>query len=101
MSRCSKVEPIVRKVLEEKPFTRDDDFLLVYHVFKEFLPDIAIYKFQDIMFNHKAYGLPYFESVRRTRQKLQSKCPELASSERVRKAREAEEPDYIEYALSQ
>lgn len=100
MSRCSKVEPVVRKVLEEKEYTREDDFLLVYNVFKEFMPDIDNYDFKDIMINHREYGLPYFESVRRTRQKLQSKYPELSSSEETRRNRKLEEADYISYALS-
>lgn len=100
MSRCSKVEPVVRKVLEEKEYTREDDFLLVYNVFKEFMPDIDNYDFKDIMINHREYGLPYFESVRRTRQKLQSKHPELSSSEETRRNRKLEEADYISYALS-
>ena len=100
MSRCSKVEPIVKKVLEEKPYTRDDDFLLVYMVFKEFLPDLEDFGFKEIMYNHREYNLPYFESVRRTRQKLQSKYPELESSKQTRRGRKLEEADYKSYALS-
>lgn len=100
MSRCSKVEPIVKKVLEEEPYTREDDFLLVYEVFRKFLPDIEKYDFKEIMLHHRDYGLPYFESVRRTRQKLQSKYPELESSKRTQRGRKLEEADYKSYALS-
>ena len=100
MSKCTKVEPIVKKVLEEKPYTREDDFSLVYEVFKEFLPNIDELSFQDIMLNHKKYGLPYFESVRRTRPKLQNKYPELLPPQAVQEARKLEEADYRTYALS-
>ena len=100
MSKCSRVEPIVKKVLEEKPYTREDDFVLVYEVFKEFLPNIDELSFQDIMLNHKEYGLPYFESVRRTRPKLQNKYPELLPPQAVQEARKLEETDYRTYALS-
>ena len=100
MSKCARVEPIVKKVLEEKPYTREDDFALVYEVFKEFLPNIDELSFQDIMLNHKEYGLPYFESVRRTRPKLQNKYPELLPSKEVQEARKLEESDYRSYALS-
>ena len=48
MSKCARVEPIVKKVLEEKPYTREDDFALVYEVFKEFLPNIDDLSFQDV-----------------------------------------------------
>ena len=100
MSKCARVEPIVKKVLEEKPYTREDDFALVYEVFKEFLPNIDELSFQDIMLNHKEYGLPYFESVRRTRPKLQNKYPELLPPQAVQEARKLEEADYRTYALS-
>lgn len=100
MSKCAKVEPIVKKVLEEKPYTREDDFSLVYEVFKEFLPNIDDLSFQDVMTNHKEYGLPYFESVRRTRPKLQNKYPELLPSKEIQEARKLEEVDYKSYALS-
>ena len=100
MSKCARVEPIVKKVLEEKPYTREDDFALVYEVFKEFLPNIDELSFQDIMLNHKEYGLPYFESVRRTRPKLQNKYPELLPPQAVQEARKLEEKDYRTYALS-
>lgn len=100
MSKCAKVEPIVKKVLTEKPYTREDDFMLVYEVYKEFLPSIDTMSFQEIMINHKEYGLPYFESVRRTRPKLQNKFPELLPSEETQKGRKLEEADYRSYALS-
>lgn len=99
MSKCAKVEPVVKKVLEEKPYTRSDDFALVYEVFKEFLPDIDNMKFKDIMLYHKEYGLPYFESVRRVRPKLQNQYPELLPPENVIQARQVEEMEYREYAL--
>ena len=101
MSKCAKVEPIVKRVLEEKPYTRDDDFLLVYEVYKMFIPTLDYLSFQDVMINHKSYGLPYFESVRRTRPKLQNKYPELRSSKQVQEARKLEEADYREYALEE
>ena len=56
--------------------------------------------FRDVMVNHRDYGLPYFESVRRTRPKLQNKYPELRPSKEVQDARRQEEEDYREYALS-
>lgn len=100
MSRCSKVGPVVKKVLTEKPYTRDDDFLLIYEVYKEFLPDLDNMSFKDVMLNHKDYKLPYFESVRRTRPKLQNQFSELLSSKIVQEGRRDLEDDYREYAVS-
>lgn len=100
MSKCAKVEPIVKEVLEEKPYTRSDDFALVYEVFKKFLPNLDNLSFKDVMENHKEFGLPYFETIRRTRPKLQNKFPELLPPDNVRRGRLLEEADYKSYALS-
>jgi hypothetical protein len=100
MSKCAKVEPVVKKVLTEKPYTREDDFMLVYEVYNEFLPNLSSMSFEDVMKNHKGYGLPYFESIRRTRPKLQNKFPELLPSEETQIGRKLEEADYKSYALS-
>lgn len=99
MSKCAKVEPVVKRVLEEKPYTRGDDFTLVYEVFKEFLPNIDELSFKDVMLNHKEYGLPYFESVRRTRPKLQNMYPELLPPKEVQEQRMVQEEEYRDYAL--
>lgn len=100
MSRVKKVEPIVLEVLKENEDARGDDFILVYEVYKKINPDIALYSFQRVMLEHKSLGLPYFESVRRTRPKLQNKYPELLPPQSVVEARKSEEVDYRDYALN-
>ena len=45
-----------------------------------------------------SYNLPSFETVRRTRQKVQQTFPELAGTERVEAMRTAKEEDYKKYA---
>lgn len=54
--------------------------------------------FADVMTNYKAFGIPCFESIRRARQKVQAKCPELGCSPEVRRARHRMERVYSEYA---
>ena len=100
MSRCAKVEPIVKEVLEEVPATRADDFLLVYEVYKRIMPEVSDLGFEDVMTNHKSYKLPYFESIRRTRPKLQNKYPNLLPPREVQEARRDEEEEFRAYALS-
>lgn len=56
--------------------------------------------FKEAMECHKEYGLPYFESIRRTKPKLQNKFPELLPYEEVQRNRQLEEADYRSYALS-
>ena len=50
------------------------------------------------MEQYKYLGLPSFESVGRTRRKLQAKYPELAGNARVRRLRAEGEKAYRKYA---
>ena len=99
MSRCGKVEPTVKEVLETMPETRADDFKLLYEVYKKLLPEVDTLSFKEVMLNHNDLGLPYFESVRRTRPKLQNKYPNLLPPREVQEAREELEEEYRDYAL--
>ena len=50
------------------------------------------------MLHHKDYRLPYFESIRRTRQKIQAKRPELKDITTAI-ARFEEQNEYERYAI--
>ena len=52
----------------------------------------------EIMTQHKYLGLPSFESVSRTRRKLQARYPELVGSRHVQKMRATGEKAYRRYA---
>lgn len=54
--------------------------------------------FVDAMRFRKQLGLPPYETVRRTRQKIQNKIPELRASEDVETMREVLEEEYKSYA---
>ena len=99
MSRCAKVEPLVKEVLEEIPETRADDFLLVLEVYRRLEPEVTDLNFEEVMRNHHAYRLPYFESIRRSRPKLQNKYPNLLPPQEVQEARMEEEAEFRAYAL--
>ena len=68
---------IVRKVLTDHTNARDDDFKLIGYVYKEINPSILDKPFRTVMWYHTDFDLPSFETIRRTRQKLQHDCPEL------------------------
>ena len=89
--------------LKEYPETRNDDMKLYLIVSKTCIYDthgIGSFSFEDIMTNYKAYGIPCFESVRRTRQKIQAKYPALGCSPDVRRARHKMQRVYRKYAKS-
>ena len=99
MNKLYKVEDIVKEILENYVATRDDDFLLTYHVFCKVEPSMAYSTLGDAMCNHKAYKLPCLESISRARRKLQAQYEELRASKEVEDARLNETAEYINYAI--
>ena len=99
MKRLYKVEEIVKGILEEDEETRGDDFLLINEVYKKINPEVEDMSFAEVMTKHKSLRLPYFETVRRTRQKLQADNEELRPPQEVQDARLNETTEYIEYAI--
>lgn len=98
MKRLKTIEDMVRAVLKKDKEARNDDMLLYLKVCSVCLKDAGAMPFAEVMAGYRFYGLPPFESVRRTRQKLQATCPELAGNLRVRQLRAAQEQAYREYA---
>lgn len=97
MARVSKVQPIVQKVLEEKPETRADDHILVLEVFKNFIS--AEMSLNTVLEHHIELGLPSFASILRARRKVQAKHPELVNA-KAAEIRAHEEKEYKAYALN-
>ena len=52
----------------------------------------------DFLLNMKEWGYPPFESVRRSRQKIQKQYPELRACKKVEEARAENELEYRAYA---
>lgn len=94
MADLKKVKQMVANELTKRPETRDDDFILITYIYKDFF-GIREFTFESVMFNHIALGLPSFESIRRCRQKLQEEMPLIyGSSGAARKIRAKEETVY-------
>lgn len=103
MRNLKTIENRVLAVLKEHPEARNDDMKLYLLVSKACIYDthgISYFSFEDVMSNYKAYGIPCFESIRRTRQKIQAKYPELGCSPEVRRARHKMQRVYSDYANS-
>lgn len=102
MKRLQTVENIVRPILERSIEARNDDMVLFRLICSECMERYGYCEnvaFDDVMRNYKKYGIPRFESVRRTRQKIQAKYPELGCSPEVRRARKKAEAAYRDYAV--
>ena len=93
---------MVLNVLISNPDARDDDMRLYYYVCRDCISethDEADLSFEEVMTNYKELGCPGFESVRRTRQKIQAILPELGCSPAARRRRNKGVVAYTNYAL--
>lgn len=68
---------IVKKVLTTSKEARDDDFKVIGYVIKELNPKAMKLTLGQALWNHTELDLPSFETIRRTRQKIQHDHPEL------------------------
>lgn len=83
MKNIKQTSEIVKQVLQEVPETRNSDDELYFQVCKKINPEAMLKPFYMVVLHRKEHALPPFESVRRTRQKLQAAFPELAANENV------------------
>ena len=97
MSKLNTMEKVVLQVLEESPLARKDDYVLMWLVCERVKPEIVEKPFANVLYHHKALGLPNWETVTRCRRKIQEKRPDLVVPDTERKRRK-EEQEYIEYS---
>lgn len=83
---------IVEKILRSQPITRDDDMKLFGWACKLIAPDVMHKPFNEVVWFHNDLGLPSYETIRRTRQKLQHDKPELRGA--MYNKRMAKQEDY-------
>lgn len=100
MARIKRVEVTVLQVLSENENARGDNYVLIYEVLTRMNPDIRGLSFDYVMFNHKKFKLPSFESITRARRKVQAEYENLRPTQAIQKTRKEEEQEYINYALN-
>lgn len=104
MNNPFTIENIVLEVLKENEEARNDDMKLYLLVCEKVNPfpscdlDIGSYSFASVMCHYRELKLPHFESVRRSRAKIQSEIPELAGCRACRHNRKELENLYRKYA---
>lgn len=102
MYKLKTIEKKVREILIAYPEARDDDMKLYLLICQESITEThgrANLSFEEVMTNYKELGCPQFESVRRTRQKIQATTPELGCSPSARRKRKKGVVAYTDYAL--
>lgn len=104
MSNLQSTAKIVKEMLEKFPEARSNDNFLYLKVLEHISKKEGYgFKFMTVQYfleNMRFYGFPPFESVRRTRQKIQVQNPKLKGSSTTVAARAAKEKEYKDYARS-
>ena len=100
MHNLKTIEGKVRAILEKDEEARNDDMTLYLAVCNACLKGAGAMPFAEVMSQYRHLGLPSFESVCRTRRRLQEKHPELAGNRPVQKLRARGEKAYRRYAKS-
>lgn len=99
--KIRQTKAIVEKVLNDKPETRDCDALLFVEVIRYIDPDAVNLPIYKLMPRCTDEGdLPPFETMRRTRQKIQEQNPYLGPSKEVKSLRKVKEHKFFDFAIS-
>lgn len=87
MDNLKSTAKIVKAILEKEPFCRNSDSFLELEVLKVFAGrkgiDLGTMTVDTLYKNRSAWGFPASESIRRNRQLIQAKYPELAASDPI------------------
>lgn len=102
MIKIRNIAKMVKEALIHNTTARNSDDYLYYLIcsakMKSLGMDIKDISFAEGLLNRNHYGLPNFETVRRTRQKIQQTHPELAGNDEVEAMRTINENIFREYA---
>lgn len=101
------IKDLVEKLLTENEVLRGDDDLLYLEVLRAEHPywdngrittNIEKISIGEFFAERKKQKLPSFESVRRSRQKVQEERPELKPCKKIQKAREEKRDEYYNWS---
>ena len=98
MKNIRRTAELVREILENFPETRSNDNRLFIRVIEHIDSSLLHRPLEEVLKNSKEYGIPPFESVRRSRQKLQADNSYLRASKAVEAEREANRQIVEDYA---
>lgn len=100
MKNIRTTSDIVKEVLENCPDARNSDDLLYINVCRKISPMICTQPLQTVFLMRKELGIPCYESVRRSGQKIRAAHPELCGADEVEAQRVVNEQIVRDYARS-
>lgn len=89
---------LVVLLLENEPECRNSDDLLYVKVCEHKNPRILKMPFWEVMIHSHKYHLPAYETVRRTRQRLQEERPDLGPTAFIKGHRQENEEAFEKFA---
>lgn len=102
MNELKNITALVKMILDQDEKTRNSDSYLYFRILGILgeRKGIDIYEMSipHFLLNMKDFGFPGFETVRRTRQKIQADFPELAGTEKIMAMRAEREKEFREFA---
>lgn len=98
LNEIKTIHDIVMEMLKEYPSTRSSDNNLYVMVCKRINPAVINKPFWEVLASINDYGLPQYETVRRTRQKIQHEFPLLAGDSNVEAQRMLNQEAFVKYA---
>lgn len=103
MKDLKTIQGLVQALLEQDPRCRNSDGFLYLRVLFTYAKknniNLDAMSISDFLMNHHGNDFPIFESVRRSRQKLQQHRPELAANDAVESFRAENEAKFFSYAV--
>lgn len=87
MDNLKTIQGVVKAILEKEPFCRNSDCFLELEVLKVYAKrqglDLGSMTVDTLYRHRNEWGFPKSESIRRNRQLVQAKHPELAASDPI------------------
>lgn len=104
MKELKTIKALVQAILESNEKARNNDnylyLVVIEYIANAFGCDLTNVSVAKFLRELSASAFPPFESVRRTRQKIQAECPHLAPCKVVEEYRAENEAAYREFARS-
>ena len=101
MSRLNTTKALVKSILEKNQQARNSDSYLylkvIEHYDKEYNTEVGEMSLIDFLSGMCDIPIPPFESVRRSRQKVQEEFPHLAACDVVQVYRAENEQEYLDF----
>jgi len=98
MKDLNSIKALVKAILEQDEQARNSDSFLYFRLLERIDKAILSVPVHEFLLGMGLNGIPPFESVRRTRQKIQAEYPHLAACDRVKEFRVESEEVYRNFA---